>query len=115
VTEAGIQNPETRSLRRGYGSQGKAAGLLSAARAGATAPSAPAPSLWTEVYVARRNAAAAFLGAQRRQGEHHSELPYWRVPGFTGLFDDAQMMDEARARGWDPEAGNRKPETGRRQ
>jgi hypothetical protein len=55
---------------------------------------------WADAYIARRNAAAAFLDAQREQSAHSQSLPYWRVPGYSGLFDDAQLMDMARSRGW---------------
>jgi len=71
---------------------------------------APAPyplrpdSCRAERHVARRDRARAWLAEigmapQRVQGGHSSELPRWRVPGWTSLFDDFELIALAEARG----------------
>lgn len=70
----------------------------------------PAPTCWVEAYVARRNAARDHLGSrgmmpQRAGGEFTSELSRWRVPGWTGLLDDDDMMALARQHGWSDSNG----------
>jgi hypothetical protein len=94
--EAGNQKPETR----------KAAASRTAACAGASAPSVPARSpsspSWVETFIARRNAARGFLaGKGRTPYRSATDGPSrWHVAGWTGTFDDHDLMKLAEHYGW---------------
>ncbi|MGZ8286111.1 MAG: hypothetical protein ACXW27_08965 [Allosphingosinicella sp.] len=52
---------------------------------------------WADRHIARRNAARAILAGlgmtpQREQSEMATSLPSWKVPGWTGAFDDHELI-----------------------
>jgi hypothetical protein len=71
-----------------------------------TAAAAPALS-WPERFIMRREAARAFLV---RNGQHPcllttsgrpGALNSWRVTGWTGAFDDHELIALAEHQGWE--------------
>lgn len=75
-------------------------------RAGPTAHSAPArtPLCSAERYIARRNAARAFLaskGMSPQRDNLDAELAKWHVPGWTLTFSDAELQSLAARYGWE--------------
>lgn len=78
-----------------------------------SAPSAaPAPSLPTcaERFIARRDEARRYLAGRglaprREQGEAPTSLARWRVPGWSSLFDDSDLIALAERHGMEANHG----------
>lgn len=65
---------------------------------------------WAERHVRRRDAARAWLARvgltpQREQGEAATALPHWKVPGWTSLFDDFDLIALAEHQGMEADHG----------
>jgi hypothetical protein len=87
-----------------------AAGAPSALGAGAAGRTGGAPAgSWAEGFVARRDAARAFLAglgmAAYRQDrplpDAHAALNTWKVPGYSGAFLDGELIAIAVEHGFD--------------
>jgi hypothetical protein len=58
---------------------------------------------WVEAYVARINAARAFLAALGMAPERldrEALVPTWRIPMWTGLFSNDELVRFAEKRGF---------------
>jgi hypothetical protein len=85
------------------------AGPEASPRAG-TAVTAPpnrpgVPSSWVEKYIARRDAARAFLAThwmepKRMHRDDPSVVAAWCVPGYHGLLSDHELIALAEHYGW---------------
>ena len=67
-----------------------------------------APPSWPELYIARLNAAIAFLrtaGFWVERVSIEAPVPSWRVAGYWGTFANEEVLALAAGKGWTPEAG----------
>ena len=63
----------------------------------------PAGLCWVEAYVARINAARAFLeglGMAPERLDREAQIPSWRVPMWTGVFSNGELVRFAERRGF---------------